>query len=88
LDHKVGPEGQQTCGDNGLWREYAMRKLELYPDCRDLFEYYGNKEIERIRFKGRHPVRRDWLVFDSIDAAMLFFKERCGVMEGRYIAGY
>ena len=29
-----------------------MRKYELYPEYRDLFEYCGNNEIERVRIKG------------------------------------
>lgn len=55
-----------------------MRKYELYPDYHDLFEYRGNNEIERIRIKGGQPVRRDWLVFETKDDAILFFDEKCG----------
>ena len=55
-----------------------MRKLEVYPDYRDLFEYYGNKEIERVRIKGGQPIRRDWFVFETVDDAKFFFSERCG----------
>ena len=62
-----------------------MRKFELYPDYRDLFEYFGSNEIERTRIRGGHAVRRDWFVFDSSDEAMMFFNERCGMMEGRYV---
>ena len=62
-----------------------MRKFELYPDYRDLFEYFGNTEIERIRIKGGYAVRRDWFVFDSTDEAMMFFNENCGELEGRYV---
>ena len=61
-----------------------MRKHELYPDYRDLFEYYGSNEIERVRIKAGQPIRRDWFVFDSVDEAMMFFSEKCGTFEGRY----
>lgn len=60
-----------------------MRKHELYLDYRDRFDYYGNNEIERVRFKGGLMVRRDWFVFASADEAMLFFSKRCGVSEGQ-----
>jgi len=62
-----------------------MRKFELYPDYRDLFEYLGSNEIERIRIKGGQAVRRDWFVFNSSNEAMVFFNERCGVLERRYV---
>ena len=62
-----------------------MRKFELYPEYRDLFEYFGSNEIERTRIRGGHAVRRDWFVFDSSDEAMMFFNERCGMMEGRHV---
>lgn len=55
-----------------------MKKYELYPDYHDLFEYRGNKEIERIRIKDGLPVRRDWFVFESKDEAIFFFIKRCG----------
>lgn len=61
-----------------------MRKYELYPDYRDMFEYFGSNEIERVRIKGSHAVRRDWFVFDSADEAMMFFSEKCGTFAGRY----
>lgn len=61
-----------------------MRKYEFYSEFQDLFEYDGSKEIERIRIKGGRPVRRDCLVFESVDDALSFFIERCGVLEGRY----
>ena len=62
-----------------------MRKYEFYPEYRDLFQYHGRNEIERIRIKGNHTVRRDWFVFDSSDEALLFFRERCGALAERYV---
>jgi len=60
-----------------------MRKYEFYPEFRDLFQYDGSNEIERIRIKEGRTVRRDWFVFESVDEASIFF-ERCGGFEGRY----
>ena len=62
-----------------------MRKYEHYSEYRDLFEYYGNNEIERIRIKNGRMIRRDWFVFESENDASAFFRERCGAFEGRYI---
>ena len=61
-----------------------MRKHELYPDYRDMFENYWSKEIERVWIKEGEPIRRDWFVFGSVDEAMMFFNKRCGVFEGWY----
>ena len=61
-----------------------MRKHELYTEYRDLFEYTGTKEIERVRIRGGQAIRRDWLVFETANDAQIFFSERCGAVEGRY----
>ncbi len=55
-----------------------MRKHELYPAHHDFFEYYGNTEIVRIRQQNGATVRRDWLIFDSVDEAMEYFNTKCG----------
>ncbi len=62
-----------------------MRKYELYGEYRDVFEYRGKNEIERIRIKGGQPVRRDWLVFETEVEAGVFFSERCGAFTARYV---
>ena len=61
-----------------------MRKHEFYPNYHDFFEYHGNTEIERIRRRGGKTVRRDWIIFDSIEEAMEFFNTRCGEFKGYY----
>ena len=62
-----------------------MRKYELYQEYHDLYEYYGDNEIERIRIKGGQQIRRDWFVFGSVNDAVIFFSEKCGGIEGRYV---
>ena len=54
-------------------RVLTMRKYELYPEYRDLFEYLGNTEIQRIRIRGGEPIRQDWFVFETVDDAIVFF---------------
>jgi len=62
-----------------------MRKHELYPTHHDFFEYYGNTEIVRIRKqKNGTTIRRDWLIFDSVEEAMEYFNTRCGEFLGYY----
>lgn len=61
-----------------------MRKYEMYPEYHDLFEYYGDNEIERFRIKGGQTIRRDCFVFETRYDAEMFFSERCGEFLGRY----
>ena len=61
-----------------------MRKHEFYTDCHDYFEYFGNTEIERIRKQHNKTVRRDWIIFDSVDEALEYFNNTCGEFVGRY----
>ena len=55
-----------------------MKKHEFYPEYHDLFEYFGSNEIARVRIKGGRAIRMDWLVFDSVHAAMVFLRHKCG----------
>lgn len=61
-----------------------MRKHELTNDYHDYFEYFGNTEIERIRQRAGRILRRDWIIFDSVDDAMDFFNSKCGEFVGYY----
>jgi len=61
-----------------------MRKNELYADYHDFYEYFGNTEIERIRKQGDKTIRHDWLIFDSAETAMEYFKDKCGEFLGYY----
>jgi hypothetical protein len=61
-----------------------MRKHELTSDYHDYFEYYGNTEIERIRQRAGRTLRRDWIIFDTVEEAMDFFNSKCGEFVGHY----
>lgn len=39
----------------------------------DHLEYHGSTTVERVRKLGDIVVRRDWILFDSIEEAMEYF---------------
>lgn len=39
------------------------------------FEYHGNTAIERIRRHGGVTIDRNWILFDSVEEAEIFFNE-------------
>jgi hypothetical protein len=55
-----------------------LKKCELYHTYQDVFEYYGNTEIVRIRKQNGTTIREDWLVFNSVEEAMEHFNTKCG----------
>ena len=59
-----------------------MRTQEIATDYHDHFEYFRNKEIERIRKQDELVIKHDWIIFDSVDKAMEFFNDHCGEVEG------
>ena len=61
-----------------------MRKYEICPTHHDFFEYYGNTEIVRIRKHNGTTIRKDWIIFNSVDEAMEYFNTKCGECEGYY----
>jgi hypothetical protein len=61
-----------------------MKKYESYPTHYDDFEYFGNTEIVRVRKQYGRTVRKDWLMFNSVDEAMEYFNTACGTSEIRY----
>jgi hypothetical protein len=46
-------------------------------DYHEVFEYHGNTAIERIRYHDSGLIRRDWLLFDSVEEAAETFNEYC-----------
>jgi hypothetical protein len=55
-----------------------LKKYELYRTYQDVFEYYGNTEIVRIRKQNGTTIREDWLIFNSVEEAMEHFNTKCG----------
>lgn len=65
-----------------------MRTYEFVSDYQDIFEYHGNIEIQRIRKMAGKIVRRDWIIFDSVDEAMAYFNTNCGELVGSCANGF
>lgn len=59
-----------------------MRKKESTVEYQDMYDYFGNTEIERTRSRAGRVLRRDWIVFDTTAAAMDFFIRKCGAPGG------
>lgn len=56
-----------------------MTKLEIYATYHDYFEYQGGTTIKRIRKKAGKTVWLDWLIFDTVEAALEYFNDCCEV---------
>ena len=56
-----------------------MTKVENYPFYQDFFEYHGGTTIERTRRSAGKTVDQDWLMFDTIEAALDYFNNCCGI---------
>ena len=54
-----------------------MIKNELYSDYEDCFEYHGNTEIEWKQKKYGKTIKRDWILFNSVEEAQEFFNDNC-----------
>ena len=54
-----------------------MTKLETYPTHSDVFEYHGGTTIRVIRQQADQTVWQDWLIFDTVEAAMEYFNDCC-----------
>jgi hypothetical protein len=59
-----------------------MRIHELTTGYHDDYEYFGNTEIERIRKRSGRTLRRDWIIFDTVEEAMEFFNSKGGEFIG------
>lgn len=42
-------------------------------DQESLYEYHGNTEVEVITKQDGVTIRRDWLIFNSVEEALDFF---------------
>ena len=58
-----------------------MTKHIFSPDYHDCYEYHGNTTIELTRKQGEITVWRDWITFDTVEEAALYFNEQCNVCE-------
>ncbi len=53
-----------------------MTRHEIYPDYQNYYEYHGNTTIEITRKQGGLIIKRDWILFDSVEEAQEYFHDR------------
>ena len=56
-----------------------MTRNEFYRSYQDSYEYHGNTMVEFIRKQAGMIIRRDWILFDSVDEAQDFFNDNDGL---------
>jgi hypothetical protein len=56
-----------------------MIKNEIYPNYIEYYEYHGGTTIELTRKSDSETVQQDWIMFDSIEAALEYFNNCCGI---------
>ena len=54
-----------------------METLENHAITQDYFEYHGSTTIEMTRKISGCIVKRDWILFDSVEEAQAFYNENC-----------
>ena len=52
-----------------------MTRCESYPSYQECYEYHGSTVIELIRKQSGMIIKRDWILFDSVDEAQEFFND-------------
>jgi len=55
-----------------------MTKYEFYPYYQDVYEYHGSTIVEFSRKQSGITIKREWILFDSVDEAQEFFNDNCG----------
>ena len=61
-----------------------MTKQEFHTNYHDTYEYHGNTSIELIRNQGG-TVKREWLLFDSVEEAQEFFNNTYEGFNDHYV---
>ena len=54
-----------------------MTRYESYPDYQYCYEYHGNTSVEITRRQDGITIKRDWILFDSVEEAQEFFNNEC-----------
>ena len=52
-----------------------MTRCEFVQQYREYFEYHGSTIIERTLEQSGQIIRRDWLLFDSVEEAQEYFND-------------
>jgi hypothetical protein len=59
-----------------------MTRYELYPEYQNCYEYHGNTSVEMTRKQAGITIKRDWILFDSVEEAQIR-----GIMLNKMIDG-
>ena len=62
-----------------------MIRYESYPNYYDCYEYHGNTAVEITRKQAGVTIKRDWILFDSVEEAQDFFYEEGYNQRGNYV---
>ena len=62
-----------------------MTRYEYHPDYQNCYEYHGNTFLEMTRKQAGITIKRDWILFDSVEEAQEFFYENCDIDGGCYV---
>ena len=54
-----------------------MRKFIRHHSYQEYYEYHGNTVIERTRKQGSVTIRKDWILFDTVEEASEYFNNDC-----------
>ncbi len=55
-----------------------MHNHPAYHEYQDYLEYHGNTAVELTRKKGRTIISREWIYFDTVEDAQIFFNAYLG----------
>lgn len=62
-----------------------MTRQMLYPEYQESYEYHGNTAVEITRRHAGITIKRDWILFDSVEEAQDFFYENDNQYEVSYV---
>jgi len=62
-----------------------MTRYESYPDYQYCYEYHGNTSVEITRRQDGITIKRDWILFDSVEEAQEFFYNDSDANGGYYV---
>ena len=43
----------------------------------EYFEYHGNTAVEMTRKESGYVIKRDWILFDTVEEAQSFYYDNC-----------
>lgn len=46
-------------------------------EFQECFEYHGNTAVEMTRKESGYVVKRDWILFDTVEEAQAFYYDNC-----------